>query len=171
MFKKRPLCAFIAVIIIIVFSLYLTNAIKTVPCDKDMTSIFISNFIHTNFTHLLSNLYGLYSLSRVEIKYGSKKFFLLIIFLLIITSIFEIIVHKIINLPCSIGFSGILYGVLTFEMIMTKNYFDYYLFGAIISDIITSKVFKNNISVSGHIIGAISGIIGGLTLSKIKFFN
>ena len=58
--KNNSICAFISIIIIVVFSLYLSNAIKTIPCDKNMKSIFIGQFIHTDFFHLISNLYGLY---------------------------------------------------------------------------------------------------------------
>ena len=115
-FKEHPICSFISVLIILIFSLYATNAIKIVPCEKDMLSIFMSQFVHTDFFHLASNLYGIYSLSRVEHKYGPKKFFSLIFFLLLLNTIAEAILHKLIKSPCSIGFSGILYGVLTFEI-------------------------------------------------------
>jgi membrane associated rhomboid family serine protease len=159
-FKEYPICSFISVLIITIFSLYATNAIKTIPCEKDMTSIFVSQFIHTDFFHLVSNLYGIYSLSRVENKYGPKKFFSLIIFLLTFNTIAEGILHKIIKTPCSIGFSGILYGVLTFELVCDK--IDYLLLGSIVTNIFIGKVFKSDISLQGHLIGAISGIVGGL---------
>jgi membrane associated rhomboid family serine protease len=159
-FKEYPICSFISVLIITIFSLYATNAIKTIPCEKDMTSIFISQFIHTDFLHLVSNVYGIYSLSKVENKYGPKKFFGLIIFLLVFNTIVEGVLHKIINTPCSIGFSGILYGVLTFELVCDK--FDYLLLGSIVTNIFIGKVFKSNVSLQGHLIGAISGIVGGL---------
>lgn len=161
-FKEYPICSFISVLIIIIFSLYASNAIKTVPCEKDMTSIFISQFIHTDFFHLASNLYGIYSLSRVEYKYGGKKFFSLIFFLLLVNTIAESILHRIIKTPCSIGFSGILYGVLTFEIVCDGMNFDYLLFGSIITNIFVNKVFKSNISLQGHLIGAIAGVISGL---------
>ena len=159
-FKEYPICSFISVLIITIFSLYATNAIKTIPCEKDMTSIFVSQFIHTDFLHLVSNVYGIYSLSKVENKYGPKKFFGLIIFLLVFNTIAEGVLHRIINTPCSIGFSGILYGVLTFELVCDK--FDYLLFGSIVTNIFIGKVFKSNVSLQGHLIGAISGIVGGL---------
>lgn len=161
-FKEYPICSFISVLIITIFSLYLTNAIKTIPCEKDMVSIFMSQFVHTDFLHLLSNLYGLYSLSRIENKYGPKKFFGLLIFLLLINAAAESVLHKIIKSPCSIGFSGILYGVLTFEMICDKNNLDYVLLGSIITNIFVTKIFKSNVSLQGHIIGAITGIISGI---------
>lgn len=161
-FKEYPICSFISVLIITIFSLYLTNAIKTIPCEKDMISIFMSQFIHTDFLHLVSNLYGIYSLSRIENKYGPKKFFILLIFLLFINTTAETVLHKIINSPCSIGFSGILYGVLTFETVCDKNDLDYVLLGSIITNMFVTKIFKSNISLQGHVIGAITGIISGI---------
>lgn len=161
-FKEYPICSFISVLIITIFSLYLTNAIKTIPCEKDMISIFMSQFIHTDFLHLVSNLYGIYSLSRIENKYGPKKFFILLIFLLFINTAAETVLHKIINSPCSIGFSGILYGVLTFETVCDKNDLDYVLLGSIITNMFVTKIFKSNISLQGHVIGAITGIISGI---------
>jgi membrane associated rhomboid family serine protease len=122
----------------------------------------MSQFIHVDFLHLLSNLYGIYSLSRVENKHGPKKFFLLLLFLLVINTVIESVLHKIIKYPCSIGFSGILYGVLTFEIVCDKNNLDYVLVGSIITNIFVTKIFKNNVSLQGHIVGAITGIISGI---------
>jgi membrane associated rhomboid family serine protease len=161
-----PICSFISVLIIIIFSLYFTNVIKTIPCEKDMKTIFITQFIHTDFFHLLSNLYGIYSLSRIELKVGPSKFFSLIIFLLIFSSILESLFHKLVDTPCSIGFSGILYGVFTFEIMSLKENFDYNLLIAILVDTISQKFIKNNISLYGHIIGIISGVIGGFIFTK-----
>jgi membrane associated rhomboid family serine protease len=136
-----------------------------------MKSIFIGQFIHTDFFHLISNLYGLYSLSDVELKLGPKKFFSLILFLLIFNTILEVLLHKLINVPCSIGFSGILYGVLTFEIITNNNSFDYKLLAAIILNMIATKFIKKNTSLEGHIIGGISGVIGGIIYKKIFNHN
>jgi membrane associated rhomboid family serine protease len=168
-FKTTPICSFLAVSIITIFSLYVTNAIKTIPCDKDMLSIFMTNFIHIDITHLISNLVALYALSRVEYKTGPKKFFILLIFLLIFNTIFEFILHKIINTPCSIGISGILYGILTFEIICTNN-IDYNMLGAVLLNVFISYGIDNKSSLSGHLIGAISGILGAIIFKNFNYF-
>lgn len=164
--KNNPICSFISVLLVIIFSLYLTTVIKTVPCKKDMTSIFLSNFIHVDFIHLVSNLYGIYSLSRVENILGSKIFFLLIFFILFFNTFFESILHKLIDTPCTIGFSGILYGVLTFEFVYSDK-FDYNLLSSIIIMLFINKFIDKKSSFIGHLVGAISGIISGFLYKKI----
>lgn len=167
---ETPLTAFICVIILTIFLLYTSNVIKEIPCNKDMKSIFLSNFIHTDFFHIIANLYGFYSLTRVELNLGSKKFFGLIIFLLFFNTIFECMLHKIINIPCSIGFSSILYGVLTFEVMYDKK-FDYNIFISILLNIIISKIGNRKLSLASHLIGCVSGIIGSLIFEKLGFIN
>jgi len=169
-FSDYPICSFIIVFIVIIFSLYFVNVIKTLPCGKDMKTIFMSNFIHTDFLHLISNVYGIYSLSRIEKRFGSKNFFTLLLFLLIFNTIFETLLHKIIKTPCSIGISGVLYGFLTFDIISNnKKSYDITLISAVFFNMIMAKIGRSNISFYGHLIGAISGIIGGLIYKKIKY--
>lgn len=169
--KKCPICSFIFVLIIIVFSMYFTSALKTVPCEKDMISVLYSNFIHTDFYHLLANLFGIYSLTNVEMRLGSKKFLTLILFLIFFTTLLEILLNKIIKTPCSIGFSGILYGVFTFEIISKDKYVDYKILGSIILNIMFSKITNNKSSLYGHVIGVISGVFGALIYKKIQMLK
>ena len=103
-FKDIPVCLFLAVSIVVVFALYVTTAIKTIPCGKDILSSFCSNFVHIEPYHLMANLFALYALARVERDIGPKHFGALIVFLLLFTSIVEVISHKLFSkLPCSIG--------------------------------------------------------------------
>ena len=164
--KNNPICAFLSVLIITIFSLYTTSVFKSIPCEKDMTSIFMSHFIHTDFIHLFANLYGIYSLTRVELVVGPKKFFILLIFLLIFNTIFESVLHRIINTPCSIGISGVLYGIITFEILYIKNV-DYNSLISLFLNIYTSYSSNIKSSLSGHIIGGISGILGALLFTPL----
>lgn len=173
--KASPVSSFIGVCIIVIYSLYTTSVIKTLPCNNDVMSVFSSNFIHVDLTHLITNIYALYELSRVERDIGYRKFTMLIIFLVVTNTILEVIAHKLYpSIPCSIGFSGVLYGVITYEYITTKQ-LNLYLVASILTRIILPHVINNsnnsgsgnNISVVGHLVGAISGIIGGLLYNKL----
>lgn len=164
-FQNTPICSLLAVFIITIFSLYITNALKTIPCQKDMISIFMTNFIHTNFSHLIANLIALYALSRIEYEIGIKKFSILLIILLLVNTLFECILHKIVETPCSIGISGVLYGMATFEIIST-NTIDYSMLTALILNIFISYNIDKKSSLYGHLIGVISGIIGSVIFKK-----
>jgi len=166
-FQNTPICSFLAVFIITIFSLYFTNAIKSIPCEKDMTSIFMTNFIHTNFSHLIVNLIALYALSRIEYQIGIKNFSILLIFLLFINTFFEFILHKILDIPCSIGISGVLYGMAVFEIIYT-NTIDYSMLAALILNIFISYNMDKQSSLYGHLIGVVSGFIGAIIFKKLS---
>lgn len=165
--KNTPVSTFTIVTMILIFSLYTTNAIKSVPCRKNMTDNFLSSFVHVDSVHIFANLYTLYALSRVEIQLGSKKFFILIVFLLCINTIFKTLLHKMTNkIPCSIGFSGVLFGIMTWEIITNRG-FDMNIATSIILLVILPSLQFRNVSFTGHLIGAVSGVIGGLLFNEI----
>lgn len=167
-FKDIPVSLFLAVSIVVVFSMYITTAIKTIPCGKNIMSSFCTNFVHVEPYHLTANLFALYSLARVERDIGTRNFFGLIMFLLLFTSITEVIVHKMFsNLPCSIGFSGILFGIMAWEL-TTKKDFNIMLALSILGIVIAPSVYNPKISLNGHATGAIAGVIGGMIWKYIN---
>lgn len=163
-----PISVLLATAIIIIFGLYVTTIIKSIPCGKGVLDIFISNFIHTDPYHLISNLYSLYALSRVEQSIGSKKFVGLIVFLLIFNTVLESMIHMAIpSIPCGIGFSGVLFGVTTWELIANKN-LDWWLVTSILGSVIIPSFKNSNSSLMGHMVGAFVGVIGGLAWKKFN---
>lgn len=162
-----PVTLFLAVSIVVVFSLYLTTAIKTIPCGKDVMSKFYSNFVHIEPYHLMANLFALYALSRVERELGAKRFIGLIVFLLIFTTLTEVVIHKAYNqLPCSIGFSGILFGIMAWELV-TKRKLDMVLVLSIIALVAAPTIQNPKASLMGHSVGAVAGVVGGLLWNKL----
>lgn len=167
-FKNIPICTFLGVSMVVVFTLYLTNMVKTIPCGSEMIPNFLSNFVHTDFYHLSANMFALYALSRVETEIGTKQFISLLSFLLIFNTVFETILHKMNSkIPCSIGFSGVLFGIVAWELVQKKEV-DLFLIGSIVSMAILPSIKGTNISLSGHVIGAVSGIAGGILWKKIN---
>lgn len=165
--KNVPVSLMLAVTIIVVFSLYFTTAIKTVPCGNDVMSSFMANFVHIDPQHLIVNLYALYALSRVEERIGSKQFFALIIFSLIFNTIVESAIHRWRDTPCTIGFSGVLFGLLTWELVTTRE-LDLYLLAAVAAMVIVPSMVDRKVSLIGHAVGAVSGIISGLIWVKLS---
>ena len=163
-----PVSQFIALSMIIVFLLLNAKVITSLPCGNNIYEVLISNFVHIDLTHIMLNLYALYAISRVEKEMGFVSFIYLLVFLLIVNTLMEFLARCIWkDLPCSIGFSGILFGLFTWELV-TKKKLDVELLLAIIIMTIAPSLSNKKVSMSGHIIGVVSGVIGGLTW---KFIN
>ena len=170
-FKDVPVCLFLAVSIVIVFALYITTAIKTIPCGKTVLSSFCSNFVHVESYHLMANLFALYALTRVEREIGVKRFAGLILFLLIFTSITEVLAHKMFSdLPCSIGLSGILFGIMAWEL-TTKKGLNLMIVLSIVGVVAMPSAQNPQASLVGHAVGAIGGVIGGMLWKSLSGNN
>lgn len=135
-------------------------------CEDTILNIAYRQFVHVDLMHLLVNLYALYVFSRVETKIGAKNFIILIIALLVTSTIMEYSVSKFMDLGCSIGFSGILFGLLAWELV-TGQAVDINLIAVIIFMAIQPSFTNRKASLSGHLIGAVSGTLVGLLWKRI----
>lgn len=168
MLDGRPCTKILLVSMIVIFLLYFTTILKDTPCGTNSTTfgeVFMSNFIHTDFYHLLGNVMALYGLSRIEEKFGMKKFVMLTVYLLVMNSVIEVSLHKILTVPCGIGFSGVIFGFMTFEMV-TERSIDIYLGLAVLTMLMAQR--GKNVSLLGHAVGAFSGVLSGLALKKFS---
>ena len=137
------------------------------------------NFIHKNFNHLLSNLFGIIVVRYCFINLNLKNkflFFYLIIFLIPIQTVILFILDNFLFHKSDyllVGFSGIIFGVFSF-LFISSFYGKKYIFNIFIGlkksyeinrlmafflslGIIYS--FLPGISFSGHIAGILSGFI------------
>jgi len=166
--KDVPVSVFVALSMIVVYLLFNAKVVTALPCGKGIHEVFMSNFVHVDKIHLISNLYALYAISRVEQEMGFQPFIWLLIFLLIFNTLAEVVVKYIWkDFPCSIGFSGVLFGLMTWEL-MSKMKFDVELIISIVIMVVGPSLRNNKVSLSGHAIGAVSGIIGGLLWGYIN---
>ena len=151
----KQISLYIALINIVIYLLIQMKFFDTVNiCNDDILSRIQGSLVHVNFTHLAMNLIGLYILSEIEKVIGSENFIKLVLFIIALSSIIETVLKT----SCSIGFSGVLYGLLAYEMFIKKK------IKLDIIIVLVSLCFINdnnsNISHSGHLIGFISGIAG-----------
>ena len=166
--RDIPVSVFIGISLVIIFLLFNAKVLNSLPCGGSIQEVFCSNFCHIEPVHLMSNLISLYVLSSVEQQMGFKPFMWLMIFLLLFNTLAEYLARKIFNYSkCSIGFSGILFGIVSWELV-TKKELDIGGVLAIVISVLPQSLSGKNIDVIGHIIGAISGIIGGVLW---KFIN
>jgi len=163
-----PISVTLFSVTLIVYILYSVSVLKSVPCEKDAKSNFLSIFVHTDCKHALLNLYAVYALSRVEKRIGSKQFGCLLFFLITFNVLLETIMHRYKDVKCSIGLSGILFGIAVWEMVTIEEITPS-LIASIVSLVALPSVVGANISTSGHVIGSISGLVGGLLYNKLNF--
>jgi hypothetical protein len=150
--------SFIAVILVIVYILVVTSILKDFACQKDFLSNLLSNFIHTDLTHLLSNLYGLYIISRIENKIGPKNFVILLVLITFLNTVFETLLYRVSNVPCAIGFSSIIYGFYLWDIAYFKTKFEYRIIISMLFDIIVG-VFNKKLAIVHHLLGMLAGVI------------
>ena len=161
-FREVPVCVLLAVTLITVFSLYVSNLVRSIPCGKKGVSVFLSNFVHIDPYHLAANLFALYSLSRIEISLGWKQFVGLLLFILACNTLVEVMLHAYCpSMPCSIGFSGVLFGMMAWELVATKK-LDLMLLLSILLVVVCPSLTNKKASLQGHLIGALSGIFAGV---------
>lgn len=167
-FNGSPVSMFVAISMIVIFLLFNANILTSIPCNKKIHEVMMSNFIHVDPMHLVSNLYALYVISRLEKEMGFGSFMWLLIFLVVFNTLAEITAKSIWkDLQCGIGFSGILFGLFTWEL-ASKKTIDVELILAIVAMVAGPSLQNKQISLSGHAIGAVSGIVAGILW---KFFN
>lgn len=150
-------CNTIITIIVLLFVLKSMYIIKP-KCNTSILNIFTSNFYHADLFHLISNIFGLFVLTRLETKIGLKKFLTILILLLIINTFIENYLITKHNLNCSVGFSAIIYSLLSWEIFSGHRHLDMYILGAVFFDIL--GVFSkntSNIAFVNHLMGLISG--------------
>ena len=169
---KNKISISIGIVLIIIFLLYHIKLIKSIPeikgCNTDIFTITCRNFSHVDIKHLLVNLLSLWVLSRIENEMGLKSFIWLIAFLIIFNTLTEYLLLKIFkNVDCGIGFSGILYGLITWEII-SKNNINVKIILGIIILVSVPSIKSGKISLIGHGIGALSGIISSLLWKHIN---
>lgn len=156
--KKRPVFGTISTGLIVVMLLYAFGVLKMLPCGDGVLNSLNRTFVHADLKHILSNLFVFYILSRIEVTHGSIFFVLMLVQLMVITIVLEIIVKSIWNIPCSIGFSGILFGLAVWELIYDRNVSLALLIG-IGAMVIMPSLQNPKASLIGHSLGAFSGFI------------
>ena len=167
--RDVPVCTFIGVSLIIIFVLFNAKVLNAIPCGDNIGQVFASNFCHIDTVHLLSNLFALYTLSSVEQEMGYKPFVWLLIFLVLLNTLMEYAFRVLFAYKeCSIGFSGILFGFMFYE-IFSKKKFDIEIFIATVITVMVPSLSdkSHKISTMGHVIGALSGIVGAVMWKKI----
>ena len=151
--RIQVVTATLTVAMTLVYLGFYTKALKTIPCGNDFFSIVSSQFVHISLLHLASNLFSLWYLSNLERSLGWTKFLGLIIAIVIISSGADALIG---NRHCSIGFSGVLFGLFAWST-LTMRGFKWYNLGLVAVLLLANT--GPNISLRGHAIGALTGVL------------
>ena len=154
----NPVTSFI---IILLISIHLYQLIDKPIIIYNMKNLFLqkifSTFIHLDGFHLFQNCITLYNLRFIESMTSSKEYIKMILFLIVINSIIWITMSELLFIRFSIGFSGVLFGIIT---IYPQNSFfgfniNKYIFPFVM--LAFMQLIAPNVSFMGHFIGIISG--------------
>jgi rhomboid protease GluP len=143
-----------------------TGTFTELPCNPDYISTIARNFIHVQAFHILANLFAFYQMREIELQLGVSSYILLILALVFVQSTIEFILSSYVDLGCSIGFSGVLYGLLVWMLMSTPSTNRQKLVPILISIVVSSLAIPN-VSLSGHLIGFVSGLI----VAKLSLIN
>jgi len=147
-------------------AMYLFGKIQELPCGSDLISSFARNFIHVSPVHLLMNMFAFYQFSSIETIVGSTQYLILIISLAVLQTIIEIISRNFLDLTCSIGFSGVLYGILTWTLLSGKQTNSKMIIAVLLS-IFSSSAHDPQLSLAGHLMGVAAGAIAALVTPSV----
>ena len=166
--RLTPVSSSLSITMAIIYLLYYFKVLTSIPCNKTIKDVFYGQFVHVDSYHLLFNLYTLYTLNRIELEMGYKPFMYLLIFLLIFNTIVEFVLRLLFKgLKCSIGFSGILFGFISWDIASKKKLDIELLISILLLAVIpTSKGEK--VSLAGHVIGAVSGVFAALLWKRFN---
>lgn len=166
---KTEITFTIFILITLVYIFYKIKIFTTLPCNNDIVSVFIRNFIHVNLVHLLSNLAGLFILYKVETDLGKHEFFYILIGILLLNTLIEYIVNK--SFPdyvkCSIGFSGVIFSYAVFELVTSSN-FAMSAVAILVMTLTLPSLKSSNVSIVGHLIGVLAGLLTAIAYKYIK---
>ena len=168
--KVSAILGIVNIIIYVLIEFGMKNEVNvTKMCTNNMPHGILREFTHFSMYHLITNMVALYYVSRLEPLIGSIQMAAASGLIILISSIFTIIMrHSIPKVKCSIGFSGVILGLLAYE-ILAKQFQTSNTDGNGLKPSIILLVFlalssvgpsgAKNVSVSGHLIGIMAGLL------------
>lgn len=158
-FKITSLLFFAMIIIYFVCNLYPILIINLwVKCNRIMFEI-ISSFIHIHLSHLMCNLFTVYTLRKIEKFEGSQMYLYKIIYFVVINAFLIERLSEFYDPGLAIGYSGVLFGFITlypknniFGYECKEEYYPFIL-------LFLAQIFHERASFIGHLIGILSAYL------------
>lgn len=125
-------------------------------CDRGFLNQCASVFKHGSVLHLLTSLLLVLAVSRFEYRIGSAQYLMLFVLLVLMTSFIEHRMRENPNAPCNFGISGVLFGLVVLESIYERR-MSCTTAIAVLLVLVGRNCFSRNMSLSGQVIGVLSG--------------
>lgn len=127
-------------------------------CDKTLSGTILQKFTHSNAAHLLSNMVVFnFVLTTFDNTYDKSTTYRIVLFSFAINVLVVWTLRYHMNLECSIGFSGIIFSLLSYIILKTRGLNSDSLIWILSLSI--PPLLITNTSFSGHFIGILCGII------------
>lgn len=157
MLQNRPITTILITIMTLIFFKQ-GHLFDTSICSNTLANGIQRSFIHGNTSHLVGNMISFYYLSTLEEQIGSGNYLFLLGVILSITVLLEYSLDNTFNIPCSVGFSGILFALLTYQYSKNKN-LNMGMLASVIISVLEPSLKDPRASLIGHGVGALTGLI------------
>lgn len=155
--KYRPVSIGLGATLATVFGLYRSGKFQTLDCSNTYGATVKRDFIHLDTYHLLVNLLSLFYVSGLEAQIGSVRFLALVGSIVLIAALATMGITRLFNVKCSIGFSGIILGLMAFALLTGRKELNWVPLLYLVA--VSVAPTGQNISVSGHLIGIATGVV------------
>jgi hypothetical protein len=140
--------------------------IVKVNCAHTLVAELQSFFVHTHLLHYLGTIISLALISRFEYDIGSISFLLICLSILACCTLTEYAIRFSPKSSCTIGASGIILGIAIAEIINDKKKVDWNALLAILILILYPNLTNPCSSLTGYVIGCVSGVIIGFLFNN-----
>jgi membrane associated rhomboid family serine protease len=145
---------------------FLAQPRMDVPCEDNIGHALQRPWLHVNWSHLLANLVAFWALIEIERRMGSGAFALLLAFLFLTVVLMDLVMPSSID-KCSIGFSGVVLGLVIWDAFDRGALaFDWAAILAILWIWIGPVLQNPRISLWGHLYGILAGLIAAFITSR-----
>lgn len=169
--KFRPVSIATALALSGVFAYEKSGKAPEVNCENRFLPTVGRDFIHKDTDHFASNMLALLLVSNVEAAVGSAEFLAAMGSILLLSALLTMGLTKLFSIDCSVGFSGVLLGLMTFGLLTADSKVLNWSAVALLVLTSVAPLFTGNsggVSVSGHLIGIAAGGIIGLSYRLVE---
>ncbi|HRN71328.1 MAG TPA: rhomboid family intramembrane serine protease [Candidatus Woesebacteria bacterium] len=139
------------------------NISPLIYCQPNFFNSISRTFLHANLAHLTGNVVSLQQIGSILIlSYGNTLFAKVTILITVLEIFTDYFLTRYFQINCSIGYSGVIFGLLTYLLITTRVPLNQ--LGIILAFQLLPGFLSPGISNFGHMLGILNGVIASYLL-------